>query len=148
VDEGYFETMATPIVDGRAFGRTDGPDAPLVAIVNERAAARYWPGVSAVGRRLRLGADGPFVQVVGIARNTKYSWVAEPPTDIVYFSRRQQFRQELMFVVQSCGDPAALSAPLRELVQTLDPNMPIADLRTMRECYDLRASRSANAEHG
>ncbi len=145
VDEGYFDTMATPIVAGRAFGRTDGPEAPLVAIVNERAAARYWPGGNAaVGRRFRLGVDGPFVQVVGIARNTKVAWVAEPPTDIVYLSRRQQFRPELMFVVQSFGDPAALSTPLRELVHTLDPNMPIADLRTMREFYDLRAAKSAN----
>ena len=144
VDEAYFDTMATPLVGGRSFRRTDGPDAPLVAIVNERAAARYWPGGSAVGRRFRLGVDGPFVQVVGIARNTKYAWVAEPPTDIVYLPRRQQFRPELMFVVQSDGDPASLSTPLRELVHTLDPNMPIADLRTMREFYDLRAARAAD----
>jgi putative ABC transport system permease protein len=144
VDEAYFDTMATPLVSGRAFRRTDGPDAPLVAIVNERAAARYWPGGSAVGRRFRLGVDGAFVQVVGIARNTKYAWVAEPPTDIVYLPRRQQFRPELMFVVQSYGDPASLSTPLRELVHTLDPQMPIADLRTMREFYDLRAARAAD----
>ena len=144
VDEGYFETMATPIVDGREFRRADGPDAPLVAIVNERAATRYWAGGSAVGRRFRLGVDGPFVEVVGIARNTKYSWVAEPPTDIVYFPRRQQFRQELMLVVQSVADPAALATPLRELVHTLDPNMPIADVRTMREFYELRAARAAD----
>jgi putative ABC transport system permease protein len=144
VDEGYFDTMATPLVAGRAFRRTDGPDAPLVAIVNERAAGRYWPGGTAVGRRFRLGIDGPFVEVVGIARNTKYAWVAEPPTDIVYLSRRQRFRPELMFVVESFGDPAALATPLRELVHALDPNMPIADLRTMREFYDLRAAKAAD----
>jgi len=144
VDEGYFETMATPILDGREFRRTDATDAPLVAIVNERAASRYWPGGSAVGRRFRLGVDGPFVEVVGIARNTKYAWVAEPPTDIVYLPRRQQFRQELIVVVQSAADPAALATPLRELVHTLDPNMPIADVRTLREFYELRAVRAAD----
>jgi putative ABC transport system permease protein len=144
VDEGYFQTMATPILDGREFRRTDGPDTALVAIVNERAASRYWPSGSAVGRRFRLDVDGPFVEVVGIARNTKYAWVAEPPTDIVYLPRRQQFRQALTFVVQSVADPAALSTPLRELVHTLDSNMPIADLRTMREFYDLRAARAAD----
>jgi putative ABC transport system permease protein len=50
----------------------------------------------------------------------------------------------LMLVVQSVADPAALATPLRELVHTLDPNMPIADVRTMREFYELRAARAAD----
>ena len=74
VDEDYFATMGIPVLRGRGFRATDGADAPRVAIVNETCARRYWPGGDAVGRRFRLGGDeGPWIAVVGVARDSKYS---------------------------------------------------------------------------
>ena len=81
IDEGYFSTMAIPIVAGRDFRTTDAPGAPRVAIVNETFARKYWPfdaAQGAIGRRLRIDADqAPWIEVVGIAKTTKYFYPGE-----------------------------------------------------------------------
>src|SRR3989441_8701104 len=69
VDEGFFDAMGIPIVRGRAFRRSDGPDAPRVAIANEHFANHFWPGADPVGRRIHLDRrDGTPVEIVGVAR--------------------------------------------------------------------------------
>ena len=80
VDVDYFRTMDIPILRGRGFLETDGEKAPRVAVVNERFAESYWPGQNPIGRRLRLGGtQGEWVEVVGLARMSKYLGLVEPP---------------------------------------------------------------------
>jgi predicted permease len=138
VDEHYFETLALPVVRGRSFLRTDTLGAPDVAIVNEQFASHYWPNQDPVGKRFRL-PDKTWVQVIGVAKNSKYLFIAEPPTDFLYFPYRQKKAQRLVLLAQSAGDSAALVGPLREAVHSLDPNMPMFNVRTMEEFYRKRA---------
>jgi predicted permease len=140
VGEGYFSTIRIPIVRGREFHRDDSPDAPLVTVVNELFAQHYWPGQDPIGKRLRLqnpGRADSSVEVVGVAKNSKYLLLAEPPTEYLYLPYRQDPVSDMILLTESEGDPSSLVTPLRDLVRTLDANQPIFDVRTMEEFYQI-----------
>ena len=140
VDPGYFSTFRVPLVKGRAFAEADGEASPRVAIVNEEVARRYWPGQDPIGKRLRLDtAAGPWVEVVGVARTHTYIWLGEGPMEMIYVPFAQSERQEMTLLLESNGDAAGLAPPLRELVRSLDPGVPIHDVRTMEDLFYLRA---------
>ncbi len=140
VDERYFDVMGTPIVRGRAFTANDKADSTRVAIVNEEFAKRYWPNQDAIGKKVRLDdAKGPVFQVVGVAKTGKYIFIAEPPTPFIYLPFTQHPQTRMSIMVESYGDPAAMTAPLREVVRSLNPDQPIYNARTMATFYQQRA---------
>ena len=139
VDEHYFDTMGLPILKGRGFRATDSADAPKVAVVNEVLAQRYWPGQDPVGKRFRLDSkDGAWVEVVGLAKTSKYIFIIEPPREFVYLPYKQRPQQRMSLLTESVGDPSSLVTPLREVVRSLDANQPIFNVRTMEEFYRMR----------
>jgi predicted permease len=146
VSDGYFRTLGTPVERGRGFLESDRENTPLVAVVNDHMARHYWPNGDALGRRFHLGtATGPLIEIVGIARKAKYAWIAEPPMDFVYLPFRQHPRSQMSLVVESnAPDAATLGPVLREVVRSLDPDMPVFDVRTMHEFFTLRAVRTSN----
>jgi predicted permease len=140
IDERYFDAMAIPLVSGRNFTLDDDRDSPRVAIVNQQLAQHYWPNQDPIGKRFRLNdADRTWVEIVGVAKTTKYLFIAEPPTDFVYLAYRQRLPQRMILVAQSAADPTTLVGPLREVVRGLDVNQPIFNVRTMEEFYRMRA---------
>jgi predicted permease len=148
VDEHYFDAMGIAMLSGRNFRENDAASAPRVAVVNEQFAKHYWPGQDPVGKRLQIddglrrtanGSARVWVEIVGLTKMSKYIFVAEPPTDFVYFPYRQQPPQPMAMLAQSAGDPTELTTPLREVVQGLDSNLPIFTVRTMEEVYRMRA---------
>jgi predicted permease len=140
VDDRYFDTMAVPIVRGRGFRESDTAAAPRVAVVNDQLARHYWPNRDAIGKRFHLGgANGPWVEIVGVAKTAKYLWIAEPPTEFLYLPLAQHPSSHLTLVAQSFGDAAALVAPLHEMVRGLDANQPVYDVRTMADFFQARA---------
>jgi len=144
ISDGYFETMNIPILRGRGLLESDRENVPLVAVVNEQMASHYWKG-DALGKRFHLdNADGPLVQIVGVARMSKYLWIAEPLLDFVYLPYRQHPRRprgaEMSIISESVAQDAATLAPvLREVVRKLDPDIPVFDMRTMQDLYAQRA---------
>src|SRR5262249_41945034 len=85
VDEYYFDTMGIALVAGRNFRRGDDDGAPKVAIVNQHLAQHYWPNQDPIGKRFRLNdAEKSWVEIVGLAKMSKYLFIAEAPTDFVY----------------------------------------------------------------
>ena len=140
VDEYYFDAMGIALVKGRNFTRRDDDTAPRVAIINQHLADHYWPNQDPLGKRFRLkSADNAWVEIVGVARTSKYIFVAEPPTDYVYLPYRQNPSGSMFLLARSAADPASLAAPLREMVRGLDVSMPIFNVRTMEELYRMRA---------
>jgi putative ABC transport system permease protein len=134
VDSDYFQTMGTPLLRGRNFGVADGEDSPKVVIINETLAKRYWPGVDAIGKRLRLGAvDAPLREVVAIVQDAKWRHIGEPPRAVVYRPNSQAWSPLSSFVVRTAGPPNAMLADVRREVQRLDPNLPVQALRTLPE---------------
>jgi macrolide transport system ATP-binding/permease protein len=134
VDSDYFQTMGTGLLHGRNFGSADREDSPSVAIINETTAKRYWPGVDAIGKRLRLGAaDAPLREVVGIVQDSKWRYIGERPRSVVYRPISQSWSPLSSFVLRSTGQPNALLADVRREVQGLDRNLPVQVLRTLPE---------------
>lgn len=140
VDENYFDVLQTPIVRGRAFTATDKEDSQAVVIVNEQFAKTYWPGQDAIGKRLRIDSKkDEWLQVVGIAKTGKYTYTGEPPMSFVYLPFAQNPRQNMYLMTNTYGDPGALAGPLRELVHTLNADIPVFNVRTMEDFYQIRA---------
>ena len=136
IDEGFFDSMAIPIVAGRAFLASDTKDTPRVAIVNEHFASRWWPDGDAVGKRIRIGGrDGTPVEVVGVARTVQYHDGSKPPIDFVYLPLAQRPVARMTLLLRASGEPLALVPVLKELVRGLDPNMPLIDTRSYMALY-------------
>jgi macrolide transport system ATP-binding/permease protein len=132
VDEGYFQTMGTPIRKGRAFDARDTASSRPVVIVNETFARTVWPGQDPIGRRLRYDLpDGPFLEVIGVAADGKYRQLTEPPRPYLFlpFAQRKQYRATL--VVACKGDLASAIGTVRREVNAIDPAMPIFEVKTM-----------------
>src|SRR5439155_898326 len=90
IDEYYFNAMGIPLVSGRHFTRQDDENAPRVAIVNQHLAQHYWPNQDPLGKRFRLkSANDAWVEIVGVAKTSKYIFISEPPTDFLYLPYRQ-----------------------------------------------------------
>ena len=141
----YFTSMGIPIVEGRDFAAVDRADAPRVAIVNQLFAGKYYPKQSAVGRRFRLeGATGPLVEIVGVARQSKYFFPVEPPIDYVYLPLEQHPRTGMTLLMHTAVAPGDLSGSLREVVRSLDSGQPVIGIRTMEEIFDQRARGTLN----
>jgi putative ABC transport system permease protein len=140
VDERYFDIMNIPLLRGRNFTVNDDANGPKVAIVNEQLAKHYWPNQDPIGKRLRTvdRREAP-IEVVGLAKTSKYIFIAEPPTEFVYFPYRQKTHPRMAIVAHAAGDSASLAGPLREVVHRLDANMPIFNVRTMEALYRMRA---------
>ena len=146
VSDGYFTTLGVRILKGRGFLESDRERSPLVAVVNDRLANRYWPQGSALGKRFHLtGATGPLVEIVGIAKAAKVFFISEPPADVVYLPFRQHAHSGLTLMTESDAADAATIAPvLRDVVRGIDPDMPVFDVRTMRDFYTERAVKLPN----
>ncbi|HSE25103.1 MAG TPA: ABC transporter permease [Pyrinomonadaceae bacterium] len=134
----YFETMGTPILAGREFTPEDKKDATKTAIINETFVRRLFPGLSspaeAIGKRISFDSStGPFVDVVGVARDGKYFNIAEEPRPFVWTPTTQNFWLNQILVVRTAGDPASVIGPVRSEVRALDPTLPLFDVKTMNE---------------
>jgi predicted permease len=127
----YFDTMGIAIVRGRAIAADDGPGRPLVAVVNETMARRYWQGRDPVGATIRFGRGA--VTVVGVARDGKYQSLTEAPRNYLYLPLRQNYYPDLVLHVATDTDPALVLPSVRSAVHALDPDLPLFDVRTIDE---------------
>jgi len=143
VSEDYFDALNVPIVQGRAFQVTDRADSRPVAIVNELFARKYYPNQSPIGKRVRLKGDkDEVIEIVGVARQSKYFFLVEPPVDYLYRPLSQNPQQAMTILVETAGPSSAAAGPLREIVRSLDAGQPMYGVRTMEEVFDQRATKT------
>lgn len=133
VGQDYFQTIGTPLVRGRDFTDRDTRDAPRVAIVSQAFAARFWPGETALGRRVGLGAAGTPCDIVGIARDAKYNSLGEAAQPYIYFPLAQRPGGEATLLARVSGDERAFVAPLRQTMDAIDRGVPALQIETMRD---------------
>jgi ABC-type antimicrobial peptide transport system permease subunit len=131
----YFETLGVPILQGRDFAGVDGPDHPIVILINETMAQRYWPDESAIGRTVyerTLSSGRPF-RIVGVVADHKLQTVAEASQPTVYFSTTQRPNSFSAVMARTSGDEVVLLRAMEQVLLTLDPQLPIIERQTMRE---------------
>ena len=138
VGPNYFKTMETPLLRGRDFAEADRKGAPGVVVLNETLAVTLWPGEDALGKRVSVsGPDGPFLEVVGVARDGKYRSLGEKPHPYIYQPLLQSYDPKMTLVVRTRGEPQSVAAAVREQIRALDANLPVADVKTLRDQLNL-----------
>ncbi|HXO27235.1 MAG TPA: ABC transporter permease [Thermoanaerobaculia bacterium] len=133
VTPGYFQAMAIPLLAGRQLTDRDDARAPEVGLVNQALAERFLAGGPVVGRRLRDGRDGPWMQVVGVVGDTVFDSLAGAPTPEIFFAAAQGSPGGLTMVVRTTTDPLALAPSVRREVWAMNPNVPVNRLRTLAD---------------
>jgi predicted permease len=118
-------------VKGRDFADGDAAGAPRVAIVNERFVQRFWPGQDPIGRTITQG--GAPMTIVGVAKQGKYNSLTEDPVSYVFVPALQEARAGVTLFARTTGDPKALTSGLRAAFQSVSPDLPFLDVRTMEE---------------
>lgn len=134
----YFETMRTPLLHGREFIDQDQDGSELVAVVNEEFVRRMLANVNnsseALGKRISFGsAGGPFIRIVGVAKDGKYFNIAEDPRPFIWTPMAQDYSASGILTVRTEGNPEPLLAAVRKEVLGLDPNLPLFDVKTLTE---------------
>ena len=136
VSEQYFDTMGTPVVRGRAIDATDTATSRHVAVINQFMADQYWPHQDPIGKRFRAdGPGGDWIQVVGVTKTGTYLAFGEPRLSFFYVPMSQQPPGRMTLLVETRGDAAALTGPVRGLVRSIDAHQPVFSVLTMRDYF-------------
>ena len=130
VSDAYFRLLRIPIAQGRAFTADDRATATAVCVVNETFARRVFPGRSAVGEAILLGATARRVEIVGVIRDVKSAGANAPTPDEAYFPLPQLPRPGLNVLARTGGDPAALQTAIRNAVTAVDKTQAISFFAT------------------
>ncbi len=141
VTPGYFEAMEIPLVKGRYFARTDRRDAQPVIVISESLAGRYWPGQDPLGRRIRIsGGDAPpWSTVIGVVGDVRHQGLTVDMKQTWYLPQSQfdlstGFQiHDMTMVVRTAGDPAGFAASVRNAIHSIDPQLPISDVRSLQD---------------
>jgi predicted permease len=134
VGSDFLRTMGIGLVEGRDIAERDTPEMPEIAVANETLARRYFAGRSAIGGRVRIGSR--VVQIVGIARDGKYSQITESPRPFLYVPAAQWYRPDAVLIVRA-ANPAAVPRQLHDVVRALDGNVPLFDVRTIAQHLEI-----------
>jgi predicted permease len=136
VGPGYFATTGTALVAGRDIGVADSETAAKVAVVNEAMVQRFWRGENPVGRRLQL--KGQWMQIVGVARTTKYGSLLENSKPFFYTAMRQGTPGGANFQIRTRLGPEAMAHALLREIKNIDANLAPGEVITMREQVNRR----------
>jgi predicted permease len=134
VSEDYFATLGIPLVSGREFLRTDDENAPLVAIINQAMAAKYWPGKDPLGQRLQV--KGRWMQIIGVAKNANYRTKLETLQPFFYVPLRQNPAIQCVLFLRTRQSAGAIMTTLAQEIHALDANLAPIDTITMQEQID------------
>jgi macrolide transport system ATP-binding/permease protein len=134
----YFATMGIPLMSGREFTRADDEKGALVAIVNETMAAKYWRGRDPMGERVQV--KGRWMQVVGVAKDSKYESVREAPKPFFYVPLRQNFSRGAALFIRTPLSPQTMTTALAREVHALDANLALFEVITLQEQLDRSTS--------
>jgi len=141
VTDGYLEAMGERLVRGRTITAADTSDSQLIVLINEEMARRYWVGRDPLGGRLRIGGDPkrPWVTVVGLVADVRHNGITEVVKEKFYVPHTQWHKslgnpiRGMSLVVKMATDPLGLVGPIRQEIRGLDPNLPVANVRSMSE---------------
>ena len=132
----YFRAMKIPIAQGRAFTERDNVAAPLVALINQAAAARDFAGQNPVGKRINFGGRDRsgqpiWFEIVGVAANVRNQELQGETEPEIYTAAWQDAFAGMTFVIPASVEPTTLSAAVRQAIREVDPAQPVSDLRAM-----------------
>jgi predicted permease len=137
VRENFLSTMEIPLLMGRSLTAQDDAKAPPVAVVNQSFAKAHFPNESPIGKRFSFGPENVNeIEIVGLARDAKYTSQRDDIEPTVYQSYRQSLPRAVVFEVRTAGDPLSLVGPIRAAMAEVDRNLPLSEIRTQTQQAD------------
>jgi predicted permease len=136
VSDEYLAVMRIPMVRGQGFDSSVREDSPKMAILNETAAKRFFPNQEAIGKRFKFFGDDAWIQVIGIARDSKYNSIGEDPAPYLYLSLLQYPSPAASMVFRTGPETQSVLGSLRPQIQALDPNLPLTNVWPISEVFD------------
>jgi putative ABC transport system permease protein len=133
VSPDYFRALETPLIKGRFFTNGDNANAPLVIIVNQAFAKKFWPTENVLGKRIVMGGmsdDPKWITIVGVVADIRHFGLDIDPKPEMYVPFAQESYFTTIYVVRSNQDPRALLPAIQREVQAIDPALPLANVRT------------------
>jgi predicted permease len=148
--DGYFEALRMRLVRGRFFDRRDTNTSPLVTIVDEKLARKFWPNADPVGKRMftpdnpkdmsKPGPNARFFTVIGVVPEVKNVGIAPnatiDPVGACYFPASQQPARNYFLMARTGQDPSSVVAAMRKAVSAIDPELPVYDVKTLQQRLD------------
>ena len=143
----FFSTLRIPIIAGRTFTEAELTPASLAVVVSERVVKRFWPGQDPIGKRIRFGqltsSAGSWLSIVGVVGEVKYRGLPDNPTSdpdiyLPFVERNSQYA----IAVRTAVPPSSLVAPLRTVIRSADPSIPIYQVSTMEDLVASQTSQS------
>jgi predicted permease len=126
-----------PLLRGRKFSDADGEKAPLVAIINETMAKKFWPNEDALGKHFGTkGANGPFMEVVGIVQDAKYQNLVENPQAFYYLPFEQSYNSLRTIHVRTSVPSESLAPQIQSAIHQVVPDVPVTQVKTMNEALE------------
>ncbi len=143
----YFSTMQAPLIEGRDFTDRDDASAPQVAIVNQAFAQKYFPGERALGKKIKPGASdaakgsAPWREIVGVVGNIRMSVTQREMNPAMYVPADQLNTWCCLYTIaRSRVDPISLAQSVRQIVSSMDKEIPVTRDRTMRDLMSVQLS--------
>jgi len=134
VTPNYFRTMRIPLLSGRDAAETDTPEQPLVAVINESMARRFWPHQDAVGRRFKHNdPDAKWITVIGVVGDVREFGLESPAIPEAYYPQSQRTYSDLILVVRAANDPQSQVPAIRHALHELDKDLPWYGVQTLPE---------------
>ena len=132
IGPGFFKTLGIPVLTGRDFDERDDEGHLGVVIVNETAVRIHFHGEDPIGSRVSFnGPQGPWCEIVGIVRDSKYAALGEPPLPVVYMPVGQNHETGMTLYVRASVPPGSLIGSIRREIQAIEPNLPVPGAQTM-----------------
>jgi predicted permease len=143
----YLETMGIPLTEGRSLNEDDKQGGPKAVVINQTMAKKFWPKGDALGKRFRFfGADEPWAEIVGIAKDAKYTFLGEDPRSYIYEAHAQRYSGARTLLVRTASDPRPLLVPVERELKTMDRDLPLQALATistsLNDSFGLQAQRA------
>ena len=149
VTNGFFETMKIPVLRGRAFDEHDTRNSTPVMVISEAFAKKFFPKEDPIGRMIEIGAGEGAArekyktrQVIGVVGDIRTSNLTQEPIPSYYIPLPQLAWGAPTVVVRTTGDPAQFTPTLAKLLNSMDPQAPLYDVRTMEDCLALDLGRA------
>jgi putative ABC transport system permease protein len=140
VSPDYFRSLGIPLLQGRNFTEADIRDGPPVTIISETLARRSFPNQNPIGKRFKVGGlerpTNPWSEIIGVVADVKYEGLAAAPIPAFYESSFQRSYRGMYLVLNFSGNIAGLTNAVRREVRALDPQLPVANIRTVERLMD------------
>ena len=133
VSADYFKAMGIPLKDGRTFTGQDREDAPIVFVVNEAFAKKYWPNESAVGKIIRFDNDQFTVPIIGVVGDVRQRSLTEAPEPMAFIHYLQNSRSGMGLAIRTSGEPLRYANAVRQAIWSLDRDQTITSVESMRQ---------------